>query len=435
MRTSFFVSFFAALFLFTGSAHAATVSLTPSADTYVFNSSGDTNFGTVDSTYVSFGNGPAFGRAYYQFDLSSIPAGSTINSATLSLPLKSISAVVTVQMYMSRPDVAWNETSLTWNNQPAMTNVQTKLFNTQSPSTWDMTDAVKNWVANSWANNGVVIKTSENTGSQYTFGYYTKESGVQTGIPTLAVDYTAPVAQAPSFNVGAVTYTATTNSATFTFTTTLAAAGAIDYGVSNTYGSTAEDAGSLTNHTITVSNLTPGTTYHFRARGVNGAQQALGTDATFVTQTVAVSPFAGKLVKSSDSNAVYYVTNNGKRHAFPNQAIYNTWYADFSMVQTVSVTDLALLSLGANVEYRPGVRLVKFQTLPKTYAIGKNGELRWITSEAVATGLYGASWNTKIDDLSDSFLTDYHFGTDIINALDFSVADVMAQTDTIEKNF
>lgn len=149
----------------------------------------------------------------------------------------------------------------------------------------------------------------------------------------------------------------------------------------------------------------------------------------------APASFAGKLVKSSESSAVYYVTIDGKRHAFPNQAIYSTWYPDFSTVQTISVTDLATLSLGANVQYRPGVRMVKFESLAKTYAVGKGGNLRWITSEATAAALYGANWNTKIDDISDSLYMNYHFGADIVNAIDYSPSDEMTQTDTIEKNF
>jgi len=47
------------------------------------------------------------------------------------------------------------------------------------------------------------------------------------------------------------------------------------------------------------------------------------------------------------------------------------------------------------------------------YAVGRYGELRWVTSESVATSLYGGDWNTKIDDISDAFYGDYTFGADI----------------------
>jgi len=118
----------------------------------------------------------------------------------------------------------------------------------------------------------------------------------------------------------------------------------------------------------------------------------------------------GVRIKGLSSKAVYYCGLDGKRHAFPNQRIHDSWYADFNGVVTVSDSDLSLIPLGANVTYRPGVRMLKIQTDPKVYAVAKGGELRWVQEEASALHLYGAEWNTKIDDLSDAFFTDYTIG-------------------------
>jgi hypothetical protein len=131
---------------------------------------------------------------------------------------------------------------------------------------------------------------------------------------------------------------------------------------------------------------------------------------------------------------VYYRASDGTRHAFPNEKIYFTWYADFSDVEIVSPNALANLPLGGNVTYRPGVRMVKFVTDPKTYAVGRAGLLRWVSSETIATQLYGSAWNAKIDDLSDAFAADYSFGNEITSASQFSPSAQTAAVTTIDQN-
>ncbi|MCR4256307.1 MAG: hypothetical protein NUW08_01230, partial [Candidatus Uhrbacteria bacterium] len=124
--------------------------------------------------------------------------------------------------------------------------------------------------------------------------------------------------------------------------------------------------------------------------------------------------------------AVYYVSSQGKRHAFPNDKVYFTWYADFSGVQLVNETQMAGIVLGKNVTYKPGVRMVKFLTDPKVYAVEKGGVLRWVTTEAVATALYGSAWNTMIDDINDAFYANYRFGIDVSSSADYDPATARA---------
>jgi hypothetical protein len=124
--------------------------------------------------------------------------------------------------------------------------------------------------------------------------------------------------------------------------------------------------------------------------------------------------------------AVYYLGTDGKRHAFPNDKVYFTWYADFSGVQLISESQMAGITLGNNVTYKPGVKMVKFTTDPKVYAVEKGGLLRWVTTEAVAVSLYGSSWNTIIDDINDAFYANYRFGNDISTTADYNAATAMA---------
>lgn len=138
----------------------------------------------------------------------------------------------------------------------------------------------------------------------------------------------------------------------------------------------------------------------------------------------------GQLIKASGP-AVYYYSTDGRRYVFPNSATYFTWYDDFSGVVNVSDSELASIPIGGNVTYRPGIRLVKITTDPKVYAVDADGELRWVSSEAVARALYGDAWNAMVDDIPDAFFTNYRLGRDIVSATDFSPSDVRSRASSI----
>ena len=188
----------------------------------------------------------------------------------------------------------------------------------------------------------------------------------------------------------------------------------------------------------------------FAIQTVTVAEEDAETDTTETTETtetasdvadrIMAMPTAvsvHELVKLRDDgnaettadSAVYYVGADGKRHAFPNQAIFSTWYCSFDDVEVISSRDMAAIALGTNVTYRPGVRMVKFISVPKVYAVDRFGELHWVKTEAIATALYGSTWNRKIDDLSDAFFGNYEFGDDITTADDF---DPSAAEESVE---
>ncbi|MEY4722610.1 MAG: hypothetical protein RLZZ324_123, partial [Candidatus Parcubacteria bacterium] len=122
---------------------------------------------------------------------------------------------------------------------------------------------------------------------------------------------------------------------------------------------------------------------------------------------------AGSRIKGASSAAVYYCGQDGKRHAFPNQHIHDSWYQGFVGVITLTDSQLGNVPLGKNVTYRPGVRLVKINTDSKVYAVDANGTLRWVPDEWTAKRLYGDNWSKLVDDVSDAFFTDYSIGTPI----------------------
>jgi hypothetical protein len=130
-------------------------------------------------------------------------------------------------------------------------------------------------------------------------------------------------------------------------------------------------------------------------------------------------PAPGSIIKAKNNPTIYYVAEDGKRYVFPNGNTFFSWYDDFSTVSEVSEGDLYTIPLGGNVTYKPGALLLKIQTDPKVYAVENNGLLRWVKTEALARELYGDNWNKMIDDVPDSFFTNYTVGNPIINPDDF----------------
>ncbi|MFZ5364652.1 MAG: peptidoglycan-binding protein [Patescibacteria group bacterium] len=117
---------------------------------------------------------------------------------------------------------------------------------------------------------------------------------------------------------------------------------------------------------------------------------------------------------------VYYLGADGYRHAFPNDRVFFSWFCDFSSVITISAQQLASIPLAENITYRPGYKMIKFTSIPKVYAVDLNGQLRWLTTEALASTLYGDDWTKQVDDVSDAFFYNYYFGNDIASIDDFN---------------
>lgn len=140
---------------------------------------------------------------------------------------------------------------------------------------------------------------------------------------------------------------------------------------------------------------------------------------------------AGDLIRGEAFPAVYYMGADGFRYVFPNSATYFTWYDDFDGVVWISDAQLGQIQIGGNVTYRPGTRMIKIQSDPKTYAVDAHGTLRHITSEAVATGLYGANWNKEIDDVPDAFFSNYNMGDPITSASQFNKSSILAASSSI----
>ena len=152
----------------------------------------------------------------------------------------------------------------------------------------------------------------------------------------------------------------------------------------------------------------------------------------------------GSLIKTSCSSsagsddpcrAVYYLASDGKRHAFPNEKVYFTWYSDFDDVTTVSSSTMSGYTLGSNVTYHPGTRMVKFPSVNTVYAVASGGVLLPVESESVASSLYSSSWNQFIDDISEAFYSNYTFGPAVTSTSGYNVDQAEASVASIDENF
>jgi ribosomal protein S30 len=98
----------------------------------------------------------------------------------------------------------------------------------------------------------------------------------------------------------------TKNSATLTWTTDQPADTFVDYGTTSSYGNWVRDSVLTTSHTIALTNLALGTTYHFKVTSTNGyGFSSSSGDRTFETQKplltlVITSPSNGATINRSD---------------------------------------------------------------------------------------------------------------------------------------
>jgi hypothetical protein len=148
--------------------------------------------------------------------------------------------------------------------------------------------------------------------------------------------------------------------------------------------------------------------------------------------TAATVPFTtGDLIKAS-TPAVYYYAEDGKRYVFPTEKTYFSWYKDFSAVKTITDAELAAVSLGGNVTYRPGVQLLKLTSDPKVYAVDAGKTLRWVSNVGTAKLLYGDSWAQEVHDLPDPFFINYVVGNALTLSTDYNSTTVRDLYSTIQ---
>ena len=156
-----------------------------------------TNYGTDTAFAVQAYDSSTRQRGLIRFDLSSIPPGSTINSATFSAYYWSYYAAgldpVGRIYYVYRITAPWTETGVTWNNQPGSTTVQKA--SVIMPGSfdwvdWNVKDIVQSWVDGTPNYGFLMIDGNETQGLNTIALFYSKEYFDIYYDPILVIDYT-----------------------------------------------------------------------------------------------------------------------------------------------------------------------------------------------------------------------------------------------------
>jgi len=177
-------------------------------DSYGRKSAADTNYGSDISMSITTGATEA--RSYIKFNLSAIPPEAIINSAVLRLRLASLDGyasshnVSVFHVY----DSTWNESSITWNNQPCGVNFDDSgncNLTSESNTTYDDRDgdSMMNWdttqmVTAETGNNISMVLTKDGTSGM--LGPRTKENAYVFGRPWLNIDYSLPDTIKPTYS-------------------------------------------------------------------------------------------------------------------------------------------------------------------------------------------------------------------------------------------
>ncbi len=179
----------------------AIVTYIPTADSYVQNIYPTSNFGT--SSEITSGKADPdfydptyYCRTLYLFNLSSIPSGATILSA--SLGLYGISDQ-THNSYLYRITSSWAESTATWNLFPSF-NTTSLLFGyhaTPSVYAWktftgtNLTSTIQSWVNGTYTNYGLAMMNQYGAEADGLYVVNSRENG--SNKPYMYVYYTYPI--------------------------------------------------------------------------------------------------------------------------------------------------------------------------------------------------------------------------------------------------
>ncbi len=135
----------------------------------------------------------------------------------------------------------------------------------------------------------------------------------------------------------------------------------------------------------------------------------------------------GTFMKGESWTTVYYVEGTTRRPFLDAQTFFT--YADnFDSVIDTSDDYLANYTIGAPMLPEAGSVLIKIVSVNNVYALGEDGELRWISSESVASDIYGSNWADYVIDVPVTAWSQFTFGADIDSSSDISLDGTEMQT-------
>ena len=132
-------------------------------------------------------------RGLIKFDLSAIPAGTTINNASLNVYYMGYWDYLNYSRTFTpyRISSSWSELEVTWNNQPSIAEAYGTASITANESwryvAFNVTDLVRGWVNGSYTNYGIMLRGPEWSGSDSSWREFNTREG--DFIPYLSLTY------------------------------------------------------------------------------------------------------------------------------------------------------------------------------------------------------------------------------------------------------
>ena len=171
--------------------------LTSEADACVLQGYPTTNLGSTTDMWAGYDDyldpDGQIVRSLIKFDVSSVPAGASINSVTLrvykwnSWDYPGRSRTITAYRISSN----WSESTVTWNSRPSYAEAYGSASVSHDGTGWysfDVTNLVKAWANGTYPNYGVMLRGPEYSGSDSSWkAFYTRETSYD---PELVFAYT-----------------------------------------------------------------------------------------------------------------------------------------------------------------------------------------------------------------------------------------------------
>ena len=194
----------------------------PSQDSYMENGgNANRNYGACNQVFVDR-EAAKPDRAVLKWDLSSIPVGSTVSSASITLTLDANAPGQDMSTDVHRVTNDWtqgvgvcggtNNTTVNWNNRtginPTFTgwttaggdfnatveNTQTLLhtWNAGQTVTWSVANMVQGWINGTNNNYGAIFKATSETGGNNVYKFASAENATSARRPILNINYITP---------------------------------------------------------------------------------------------------------------------------------------------------------------------------------------------------------------------------------------------------
>ena len=177
-------------------------------------------------------------------------------------------------------------------------------------------------------------------------------SGTMTAGQTITING-GIILQAPA--IGAISVSNITGySATITWTTDQPSSSLVEYGISASYGSSTSDPALTTNHSISITNLTPGATCHFKVTSTNShALSSSSQDETFTTLSPPAISAVTATNMTTNSATITWTTDQPSNSLveYGTTTAYGSTATDPALTTSHSVT-ITNLNLQAGYHFR-----------------------------------------------------------------------------------